>query len=310
MTMELYCECVAPVMRSGRRGGHAAGASGTTTIVVLPAVCGYPGSGPWQALSEPLMRAIAMSLFLLNLVVTPVLHAQASTSDCAETRKVLAFYEQEAAQALETVKLKELEGDYRYWYGRLGGLAAEKQVLDLDALRRLENELQRPKRELARLTIEQRLSLQAELRGVLEQRIQKATSVTDTELQAQLDRIAREIELRETRLASLGCSGTAPSSAAAVPATGVTGTWQWVCCNNSYSGTLVLKQDGSTLSGTFDGGEIGGQVSGATVTFKRTGSWGQQDYTLTLSADGRTLSGSFEGYSNTAVDRKFSATKQ
>lgn len=92
---------------------------------------------------------------------------------------------------------------------------------------------------------------------------------------------------------------------------GISGDWTWKCCDGVYSGTLTLKQSGSTLTGSFNGDPItAGTVNGSTVTFTRTFTYGVQTYSLTLSADGKTMTGRFEGFRNKAVGVDFKAERK
>jgi len=99
---------------------------------------------------------------------------------------------------------------------------------------------------------------------------------------------------------------------------GVTGTWNFVCCDGKFSGKMILEQNENKITGKFDfsqmgnvtGGQIAGEINGVSVKFKRTWDGGSQDYDLILSDDEKTLTGNFDGRRNNAIGNDVRATRQ
>jgi hypothetical protein len=120
-----------------------------------------------------------------------------------------------------------------------------------------------------------------------------------------------EVNFRRGRLAELGCDATSLKR----EDQGVSGVWNFECCEKHYTGKLTLIQNSNKISGYFGDtsngttGEIDGEINGATLTFKRRWSAQTQDYNLTLSPDGNTLTGSFTGDRDTSVGTDVKATR-
>jgi hypothetical protein len=93
------------------------------------------------------------------------------------------------------------------------------------------------------------------------------------------------------------------SASPAQPVTGLSGTWAFTHAEGRFQGTIVLRQTGSTITGTWHtstgksepDSTLSGRVDGTTVTFTRlVGS--NQTFVLTLSADGNRLDGFGDGF--------------
>ena len=90
----------------------------------------------------------------------------------------------------------------------------------------------------------------------------------------------------------------------------VSGTWGLVCCSGKYTGSVVLTQNGTKITGSFDDGSgIVGEIKGNILTFRRQWPAGIQDYTFELSPDGKTLTGSFSGTRDQSVGVETKLTK-
>jgi len=98
-------------------------------------------------------------------------------------------------------------------------------------------------------------------------------------------------------------SGTSASGPPAQPATELSGTWAFTHAEARFQGTIVLRQAGSAITGTWQtsagksepDSSLAGRIDGNTVTFSRSvGS--NQSFVLTLSADGNRLDGYGDGY--------------
>jgi hypothetical protein len=107
---------------------------------------------------------------------------------------------------------------------------------------------------------------------------------------------------RETKYVVSTPDTSAPVSRAQ-PMTDLSGTWGFTHAEARFQGTIVLRQAGSTITGTWHTGTgksepdslISGRVDGKTVTFTRfVGN--NQNFVLTLSADGSRLDGFGEGW--------------
>jgi len=87
------------------------------------------------------------------------------------------------------------------------------------------------------------------------------------------------------------------------PATGLSGTWAFTHAEARFQGTIVLRQSGSAITGTWHTGagksepdsSLAGRVDGQTVTFTRfVGN--NQTFVVTLSSDGNRLDGYGDGW--------------
>ena len=95
-------------------------------------------------------------------------------------------------------------------------------------------------------------------------------------------------------------SASAPSSQ---PVTGLSGTWAFTHAEGRIQGTIVLRQTGSTITGTWHtstgksepDSTLTGRLDGKTVTLTRLVG-NNQTFVLTLSADGNRLDGFGEGF--------------
>jgi hypothetical protein len=104
-----------------------------------------------------------------------------------------------------------------------------------------------------------------------------------------------------------GCSAAIIVSAcfsfAQVP-TNLSGKWIFTHADDRFRGTIVLRQSGSAITGTWHTSKgktetdssVAGRVDGNTVTLTRFIGNNRQDYILTLSADGNRLDGFGEGW--------------
>ena len=96
---------------------------------------------------------------------------------------------------------------------------------------------------------------------------------------------------------------TSASTSPAQPATGLSGTWAFTHADGRFQGTIVLRQTGSDITGTWHtstgksepDSSLTGRVDGKTVTFTRLVG-NNQTFVLTLSDDGNRLDGFGEGF--------------
>jgi hypothetical protein len=97
---------------------------------------------------------------------------------------------------------------------------------------------------------------------------------------------------------------TAPAPASSQGSKDLSGTWSFTHFDDRFQGSIVLRQSGSALEGTWHTSSgksepdtvVTGSVDGAAVTLKRSLGTNQQSYALTLSGDGTRLDGFGEGY--------------
>jgi len=94
------------------------------------------------------------------------------------------------------------------------------------------------------------------------------------------------------------------ASAPFADAADLSGTWFFTHAEDRFRGTIILRQSGSAVTGTWHtalgktepDSPVAGQVSGNAVKFTRTMGNLEQNYTLVLSKDGQRLDGFGEGW--------------
>ncbi|HVO31494.1 MAG TPA: hypothetical protein VMV18_12185, partial [bacterium] len=84
------------------------------------------------------------------------------------------------------------------------------------------------------------------------------------------------------------------------PPSSFAGTWSWVCCSGKLTGTLVLTQNGTDVSGELRGpGDdhrpVKGTVDGTMLLFTGGSGINEQRYTLQVDASGEAMRGAFRG---------------
>lgn len=275
-----------------------------------------------------LIALILMTFFSFSYMTSSV-YGQTTPDVCRETQKVLAQYQNEY---LETNLIFEISKNLNFYMGALSelkkGIRGGYVISGLDARfgkTETDIEIQEPLKDsiLSELgtvgsSTKERLDFQSRLYTFLKQYTDEAAEVEDDhELQDKIDRIENQARLRKNRLRDLNCYEVLEreSSTTKTSALNVSATWNFECCGGAYKGKLTLKQDQDKISGYFGEttngttGEIDGQISGTSLTFKRKWDGKEQDYNLTVSADGKKLTGSFSGYRNTSVGTDVTATR-
>jgi len=94
------------------------------------------------------------------------------------------------------------------------------------------------------------------------------------------------------------------AATSAACAADISGRWDFTHADDRFRGTVVLRQSGSSLAGTWHTSTgkkeadtpIAGRIDNSTVTLTRSIGDARQVYVLTLSKDGRRLDGFGEGF--------------
>ena len=158
-------------------------------------------------------NGIAILLTVGALLASPALRAQAPADACEESRKLHAPYVTEARDSYVLVQYKQSEAIHRQYHEIFTAAAASKTVIKDEVLGSVGPWLQlEMPADLAALSVEQRLELQAKMQRELQRRIDLLDSIGDAELKARLDRLNAEIDRLEAQMASGDCS--APPAAA------------------------------------------------------------------------------------------------
>lgn len=134
---------------------------------------------------------------------------------------------------------------------------------------------------------------------------------------AQLDAEGAAKLLAELRQIRSGVTKGAPDpSESRTVGSAVSGKWSWTCCDQKYSGDLILQQDGARVTGLMlepngSSTAMDGELDGSRLRLTRQMSCRDpQVYQLLLSSDGKVLEGAFSGCHDQKVGVEFKAARK
>lgn len=168
------------------------------------------------------------------------LSAQSTEEICRETQKVLEHYEKERG-VIETTQLeKQREDYYRKRLQTLRKFIANNFQWAPKELQKISDDIRfTPPKEIEKMSKEETLVFQKQLRSAFEQYIQKLAETKMGDIEEQLEQVELQIQARQNRLKELNCAGTLEESEENIS---IAGTW------SAYKWTYEIKQNGKTFS--------------------------------------------------------------